>query len=386
MTTPSSAFRRRLLLCNGDANDPSTWSNIPFFTLQAGMEAGLLHGGLSLCPERLRSRRRIWNLAQLLRTGKPGGYQYSGAYARRLMDQAALSDEPLALLSQYPLLPSHPWPCHWRVDFYIDATTRQVFGAYGMGKRIAPGLMRRVLERERLAYEAAGAVICMCQWAAESVINDYGIDAAKVHVLPGGGNLDEAVLARCPVAVPPPPPSLEHPLRLGFLGKEWERKGGPFLLELVDALATLGIPAVIRAIGPSPEQLPDHPALEPLGFIDKQTMTSRFVAELQSWHFGVLFSSAEAAPRSNLECLRLGIPVLAHAVGGIPSTVPDSGCGRVFPAQPPPLAVAHWIADRLTPYAGYLAWRDALRSRAPEFTWARAMESLQALLDPAGMP
>jgi hypothetical protein len=68
------------------------------------------------------------------------------------------------------------------VDFYLDATTRQVFNDYGSGGRIAASFQRLVLERERRVYQAAGNVICMSQWAADSVINDYGINPAKVPV------------------------------------------------------------------------------------------------------------------------------------------------------------------------------------------------------------
>ena len=266
------------------------------------------------------------------------------------------------------------------MDFYIDATTRQVFNDYGSGQRLAPGHRNQVLERERLAYQRASSIFCMSQWAADSLIADYGIDSAKVHVVPGGANIDESHLTLFrPVA--PSPPSEIHPLRLGFLGKEWNRKGGPFLLELADVLQHCGIPTVIRAIGPDPAALPQHPALQPLGFIDKQTDTERFVAELQSWHFGTLFSDAEAFGISNRECLRLGVTVLAHDVGGISSTLPDAGCGMLFAAHPSAAEVAHWIKARLTPYEGYLAWRSELAPRWREFTWAAAAEQLHLILN-----
>lgn len=371
----------RQLLCNGDATDPVTWSNTPYFLLQAGYKQGLLQGGLPLHPEQLRRQGRLWNLRQALTTGKAGGFQYSRMFTRALVAQARLPvDQPLALLSHFPLLPGHPWPTSWHVDYYIDATTQQVFDDYGGGEPLAPSYRRQVLERERQAYQQAGAVICMCQWAANSVLNDYSIDPAKVHVVPGGANLDESQLAQLPPAPLPPPPSAEQPLRLGFLGKEWHRKGGPFLLKLVEALQQRGLPTVIRAIGPDPAQLPAHPALQPLGFISKQRDTARFVAELRSWHFGTLFSEAEAFGISNRECLRLGVPVLAHAVGGIPSTLPDRGCGQLFAAHPSADAVADWIAARLSPYEGYLAWRAALAPRWREFTWDAAVEQLAAIL------
>ncbi|QPN68604.1 glycosyltransferase family 4 protein [Synechococcus sp. CBW1006] len=371
----------RHLLCCGDATDLATWSSIPYFLLQAGQRQGILQGGLRLDPLRLRWRRQHLNLAQLLRQGKPGGFQYSRTFVSALLKQAQLpADQPLNLLSHFPLLPAADWPAAWRVDFYIDATTRQVFNDYGSGERLAPAYRQQVLERERQAYGQAGAVICMAQWAADSVIRDYGIDPAKVHVVPGGANLDETQVAGLPTANPPPPPSRDKPLRLGFLGKEWQRKGGPFLLELADALQQRGIPTVIRAIGPDPASLPSHPSLQPLGFIHKQTDTARFVAELQSWYFGTLFSEAEAFGISNRECLRLGVPVLAHAAGGIASTLPDNGCGQLFAAHPGADEVADWIAARLSSYAGYLQWRAALAPRWREFTWDAAVRQLAAIL------
>jgi glycosyltransferase involved in cell wall biosynthesis len=372
------------LLCCGDATNPATWSNIPYFLLQAGLKQGLLQAGLALYPQQLRRQGRLWNLKQLLTTSKAGGFQYSRTFTQALLAQASLApDQPLALLSHFPLLPCHPWPSAWRVDFYIDATSQQVFADYGSGERLAPAYRQQVLERERQAYRQAGAVICMCQWAANSVINDYRIDPTKVHVVPGGANLDEAQLAQLPSAPLPPPPSDEQPLRLGFLGKEWQRKGGPFLLELVDALQQRGIPTVIRAIGPDPAHLPCHPTLQPQGFIDKQTDTARFVAEVRSWHFGTLFSEAEAFGISNRECLRLGVPVLAHATGGIASTLPDSGCGQLFCAHPRAAVVADWIAARLSPYADYYTWRAALAPRRREFTWEAAVGQLDWILRPA---
>lgn len=374
----------RFLLCNGDATDLTTWSNTPYFLLQAGRRAGVLNDGLNLQPRRLHRQRLFWNLFQGMRTGRPKGFQYSETYARQLLAHAHLDpNTPLNLLSHFPFLPIEPWPPSWRVDFYIDATTLQVFKEYKVGLQIAPKLQAQVLERERRAYMAAGVVVCMCQWAADSVIADYQIDPRKVHVIPGGCNLDEDVLTSLAAISPPPPPTSERPLRLGFLGKEWQRKGGAFLLELAQLLCTRGLPTVIRAIGPDPTSLPSNPVLEPMGFIDKLNDITRFVSEVSSWHFGALFSTAEAAPRSNLECLRLGVPLITHNVGGISSTLPDRGCGKLFDPHPTSAAVADWLQNRVTPYEDYLNWRQTLALRGHEFTWGAAMKSLTPLLDTA---
>ena len=144
------------LLCCGDATDLATWSNIPYFLLRAGKRQGLFHSGLVLRPEHLRWQRRLWNLQQWLRTGRPGGFQYSRWFLSSLWRQAQLpplpETEPRRLLCHYPLLPPVPWPSPWRVSFYIDATTRQVMEDYGAGSRLAPGFQRDVLLREPVSY------------------------------------------------------------------------------------------------------------------------------------------------------------------------------------------------------------------------------------------
>ena len=371
----------RSLICCGNAADQRSHGGLPYTLLQAGLSQGFLQEGIALEPLRLLWSKRAWNLLQLLRSGRPGGFQYTLGFATALLDQASLDPhQPLELLSIYPFLPAHPWPDPWRVAFYIDATTRQVFDDYATGHRIAESVKQQALQREQAAYAHAVAVVCRSQWAADSVISEYGIDPSRVHVVPGGANLDEVQLAQVLPTPAPPPPSAEQPLRLGFLGKDWRRKGGPFLLQLADALGERSIPTVIRAIGPTPAQLPAHPALHPLGFINKQGDTARLVAELRSWHFGTLFSEAEGFGISNRECLRLGVPVLANAIGGIASTLPDGGCGRLFAPHPSAAEVADWIAARINPFSGYLAWREELAPRWREFTWAAAVEQLAGIL------
>lgn len=372
------------LLCCGDATDLATWSNIPYFLLQAGKRHGLFQSGLVLRPERLRWQRRLWNLQQWLRTGRPGGFQYSRWFLSSLWRQAQLpplpETEPRRLLCHYPLLPPVPWPSPWRVSFYIDATTHQVFKDYGVATRVATQFQRDVIRREQAAYSAAHAVITMSKWAADSVLRDYGISSARVHVVPGGANLDEDALAALPSVQLPSPPSAEQPLRLGFLGKEWQRKGGPFLLQIAEVLEKQGVPTVVRAIGPDPLQLPSHPQLHPLGFINKKTQMPAFAQEVKSWHFGTLFSSIEAFGISNRECLRLGVPVLAAGIGGIPATIPDQGCGELFAADASPQLVADWIIRRISPYHDFLNWRDSLLKRSEEFSWSSTVRRLDEIL------
>ena len=138
----------------------------------------------------------MWNLNQILKTGKYGGYQYSEQFLKKFQRTIFAKNNNLEhknILSHHPSIPIYPWPKNTVVDFYIDATNLQIFNNYGYGSKIDKKFKLKIINREKAAYKAAGKIICMCQWAADSVIKDYGINPKKVHVVIGGPNLEEEI-------------------------------------------------------------------------------------------------------------------------------------------------------------------------------------------------
>jgi len=366
----------RLLAVVGDATRESTWSGIPRHLLEAARPRGFLKGGLALDPQRLRARRALWNLGQLLTTGERGGYQYTRGFLEALWAQRAVEAEGAEILSHFPLLP--PPSARVRgVSFFIDATLRQNFEDYGLAAVVSARVQADTLAREREQYERADRVVCMSRWAARSVVERYGIPAAKVHVVRAGANLDEAAVA----ALPPRGPLDRGELRLGFVGKDWRRKGLPFLLEVAEALEARGQKARVLAIGPVAAELPGHRLLEPLGFFDKTRDLPRLAAAVRRTHFGCLFSKAEALGISTLEFLRLGVPVAGFDVGGIPDCI-DPAVGLLAPAGASAAEVAGGLLDLWEPmrYERLLA---EVGGRAGELTWDRTVAGLQALWPPA---
>jgi glycosyltransferase involved in cell wall biosynthesis len=192
-------------------------------------------------------------------------------------------------------------------------------------------------------------------------------------ILPGA-NLHEGDLAP---ADPAGPPSMS-PLRLGFIGKDWRRKGLPFLLRVAEALERRGVGVRVVALGPPAADLPSHALLESVGFVDKGRAARRFVQLVRSCHFGCLFSSAEAYGIANLECLRLGVPVLASRVGGIPDTVRD-GLAYLFEPGCPPRAVADLLQGFVGDPRAYRELRGRVGRAAPEFSWRRTVAEFVAL-------
>mgnify|MGYP006264296543 CR=1 FL=1 len=170
----------------------------------------------------------------------------------------------------------------------------------------------------------------MTHWCADSLIKEHKIDPNKISVVLPGANLDETKLDLPNNKNYPEKPTKNNPLRIGFLGKDWFRKGGPFLVELSRELNKKNIPNVIRTIGPDQSKVPKEPFINYLGKIDKTESLYRFVDEVKSWHFGTLFSKADGLGISNFECMILGVPVLANRIGGIPEAFPYPECGELF--------------------------------------------------------
>jgi glycosyltransferase involved in cell wall biosynthesis len=139
----------------------------------------------------------------------------------------------------------------------------------------------------------------------------------------------------------------------------------------------------VVALGPPAAELPSHPLLASAGFVDKQHEAARFVRLVRSLHFGCLFSSAEACGIANLECLRLGVPVLASRVGGIPDTAPD-GPAYLFEPGCAPGEVADLLEAFVRDPAAYHELRQRVLRCAGEFSWRRTVERFVALWPAAG--
>lgn len=364
----------RVLACVGDANAIQTWSGIPHYFLQAARRQGFLQQGWATHPERLKLEKALWNLSELATTGRYGGYQYSRGFHERLFRQLKDQASPAEVISHFPLFPP-PAPLTCPVNYYIDATFSQYFESYDHASKITPRVMASAIEREREAYGRARRIICMSRWAARSVVDDYEVPPHKVHVIPGGANIPDTALSALDEIDAPIVPG---PLRLGFVGKDFRRKNLEFLLDVAERVSARGFPVEVVAAGFDPAHASRHPLLRTVGFIDKAARLHEFVDYVSSCHFGCLFSQAEAFGISNLEFIRLGVPVLTWDVGGMADTVP-AGLGEVFPAHASAEQVADAVLAHVREPRRYAALRGEVRRRAAEATWDRAVRQFKAV-------
>ena len=249
---------KKYLICCGDPNDINSWSGTPFHILNIAKELSLEMKGLKLDPMKFLFLRYIWNLKQYVLSGNFSGFQYSDLFLENLFKQIKIkAAEEIILISTYPLLPRTSSSNNWKIVYYLDATTKQIFDEYGSFNSISRKYRDNILNQEKKNFGNSKIIFCMSEWAKNSLVNDYDVPNEKIVILPGGANIQKKYLGKYSINNSfPSPPSNSHPLKIGFIGQDWERKGGPKVLDIVNRLNLNSIPTILRIIGVNKEKLP----------------------------------------------------------------------------------------------------------------------------------
>jgi glycosyltransferase involved in cell wall biosynthesis len=370
-----SGGRRVAIAALGDVMDPNCFGGAPWQFLQESVRQGFAACGWSIDVRGLRPRRLAWNVAQVLRGRRPGGFQFSAAGRTAALSQVPdelLGSEVISFHQHFP--PFEPiLRAGGEVNFYIDATYTQLFPSYGLDRTLDPRLLAEAIEYERGAFAAARRVVVNQSWAHDSLIADYGLDSAKCTVILPGANYP--VFPGLRQAPAKGSAGRDRPFVMGFIGKDWRRKGLLFLCRVADALRARGWRVAVRAIGFPATDAPPGVEMEALGFIDKRTQFGSF---LHSCDIGCLFSSAEAAGTAVLEFMGVGVPVAGFTVNGLADLLPASAGFRFSPD-----ATTDEVAEAFHSYLGdedrQARYCAAAGQLAPSLLWERCVREFREL-------
>ncbi len=177
----------------------------------------------------------------------------------------------------------------------------------------------------------AKVIIYSSSWAANSAMNDYGVDKNKIHVIPFGANIDQEDIPTLAAILNK---HKSDKCRLLFIGKDWIRKGGNIAYETLLELKKIGIPSRLTVVGcVPPADKYDDPDLVVIPYLDKRDpeQRKRFYKLYMDADFFIFPTRAECSPIVSCESCAFGLPILATDTGGVKFYVKDGINGYCLP-------------------------------------------------------
>jgi glycosyltransferase involved in cell wall biosynthesis len=234
---------------------------------------------------------------------------------------------------------------------------------------------RRAVERWTARHAAAcrraQACFTASAWAGRSLVDDYGVQPERVHVVGLGRNVE-----------PLPVVGRSATPRFLFVGRDWRRKGGDDLLRAFGLLRARRPAAHLDVVG-------DHPRLDMPGVAGHGPLSlasSHDRGQLQALYAQatcfVLPSRFEPFGIAYVEAAAAGLPIVATTQGGGAEAL-GGGCRTVEPGDGHALLVA---LDELSEPATARHLGEAARRAAAGFTWtatARRVLDVLGLADEA---
>lgn len=225
-------------------------------------------------------------------------------------------------------LPLLPWMLTWNavrripVIYTADSTpitARQFRGHYGSWALSSPlkQQLRDILHGICLRHCAA--VVPWSEWAARSMRDDYGVDPARVHVIPPG--VDTTIWTPPPVRQ-----GGERPIRILFVGGDFRRKGGDLLLDVYrrHLQRLVDVDFVTRTGALTPE--PGVNVYDNLAPNDP-----RLIQLYRNADLFVLPTRADCFSIAGVEAMATGLPVITCPVGGVGELFEDGVQGIFVP-------------------------------------------------------
>jgi glycosyltransferase involved in cell wall biosynthesis len=268
------------------------------------------------------------------------------------------------------------------IVFWTDATFGGMLNYYPSYANLSKATIRNGHAMEQAALDNCSLAIYSSDWAAQTAIENYKADPAKIKVVPFGLNLVED---RGQQAV-------ESMIRqrttdrceLLWVGVEWYRKNGDLAIEICKSLNEMGLPARLTMVGAQPPKgtkIPDN--IDIAGFISKQSTegSKRIQALYAKAHFLILPTRADCTPMVFAEANSFGLPVFTTHTGGIPTLIREGQNGWTFPVETEAEAYAHKIVALMqSPETYREAARKAYAQYRDRLNWNVAATSVKNLL------
>jgi glycosyltransferase involved in cell wall biosynthesis len=223
---------------------------------------------------------------------------------------------------------------------------------------------RRFAELEAQAARRCTKVIFSSKWATDEARRLYGVGPEKVCAQPMGANwtptesseeLAQIIQSRD-----------QDELRLLFVGKDWERKGGPLTLEVVRTLRSERSNVRLHIVGGNPDIPADlqdivtvHGLLRRGDSIESEKLRQLFLTS----HFLIVPTLAECFGVVFAEAHAFCLPAVSRNIHAVPSIIQDGKTGLVLGKNDPVSTYVERILTVAKDRETYLKMAFAARAR-----------------------
>lgn len=375
---PATTRRRACFLFRADADDPDVQSGRPHAVLsRLTAWADVVRAyPLRVPAEYLSAPVLYW-------------HRWLGAYYQREKSLAAARQRARKAM-RYERVPFDFWltPTLDHAAFidsvrpivvFHDAPFTLLSQSYARYQKIIPRQKREMAIIERDAAQRAALLIYPSEWAARFVIEELGADPARVRVIPWGANIDPLSTDEVARVIDR---RLHGPPKILFVGKDWERKGGPTVLAAIDLLKRRFPDLELHVVGGAPRQLPGYVRYH--GLLSMTVPAERALRDRLYVESTVLVvpSTAEALGIVFCETAAMALPSVGREIGGIPSIVIDGETGRLVPPDGDASAIAEAIDSIIGTPETYRRMSLAAHARYQQrLNWDRFDADLHSAVD-----
>lgn len=370
-----------------DARDVRAWSgtglNIAQCLSGAGFQLSYV-GPLKKQYHPINGAQLLWNKLALKQNDHP---QRDPAFLKHYGDQA--TELIRKLDADLVFCPGGLPLSYFRRDrpvvLWTDCTFANLLDYYPAFSNLSKRTIRNGHDAERRALHNCDLLLFSSSWAADSAINDYQVDPARVRIVPFGSNmpgladvkaLDDIIADRLA--------RLKTRVSLLASGVNWARKGFDFAVEVTRLLREAGIDAELKIVGCDWPHQPGPSFVQPLGFVSKSETAgmSRLEDLFSQAHWFVFPTQADCTPIVLCESAAYGLPSLARSTGGVGSLVSDEVNGWLMPPDATPQAWAGRIAEVSRDPERYARLcRSTYAEYRQRLNWRVAGEAVRASLE-----
>jgi glycosyltransferase involved in cell wall biosynthesis len=237
-----------------------------------------------------------------------------------------------------------------------------------------PLLGPRFARLEAAASQRYTGMIFSSDWAVAEAQRLYGAPKEKLHSIPLGAIWTPDVSTEDLYTIIDARPA--DRLDLLYVGKDWERKGGPLALSIARELRDRGVPHVmLHIVGCTPDiATSDRGLVRMHGFLNVRIPeeSARLKSLYLHSHFLVVPTRAECFGVVFAEAQAFGLPPVSRSVQAVPSIVVDGVTGVLEPPDAPASSYSHRLLALIRDRDRYRSMARAARSQfETKLTWER---------------